>query len=270
MAIDPLIRNNVTVTGNPTARAAMVFVNGLGYDQTFWSQVASEFASDYRLVLFDHAGSIESNQDYFRANQWRYLNVGGYATDLLEICVSLALSGDILLVGHSLGAMVGLLAARQDPSRFSGLVLIGASPRYMDTEGYRGGFSKADIDATYGALQGNHLDWSRQLASLAMGTPDRPTLTGRFADALARIPPDVMLTVLCSVLQMDRRAELGMVTTPTLVIQAREDYFVPPEVAQYLRDQIPNCRLAEIDAVGHLPHVSAPAQVVAAIRDFIG
>lgn len=269
MAPNPLIRNNVTLDGNLAATKSMVFVNGLGYDQSFWRHVAPSFADDYRLVLFDHVGSVASNQAYFRENQSRYLNASGYAADLLEICAALNLNEDTVLVGHSLGAMTGLLASIQKPSRFSKLVLIGASPRYANAETYLGGFSKEDIDASYSALQHDYLNWSMQLASATMATPDRADLVNMFAEALTRIPEEMMLTVLCSVLQMDYRSELAKVNLPTLVIQSQADCFVPQDVAEYIHAHIPGSKLALIDALGHFPHVSAPDQVIAAMGSFV-
>lgn len=269
MAIDPLKRNNVTVSGNPQARKTIIFVNGLGCDQHIWNQITPTFADDYRLVLFDNVGSIAANQEYFSGRQYRYLNVNGYALDLLEICSALRLQGNTIVVGHSLGAMAALLASIQKPSLFSKLVLIGASPRYSNTDDYQGGFSNADIDATYAALQRDQMDWSRKYASVAMAAPDRPALAESFAESLAHIPHDLILTILCSLLQMDHRDNLPKVSSPTLLIQSREDHFVPPAVADYMQAHIPDCRLSLIDAVGHLPHVSAPDKVIAAMAPFI-
>src|SRR5574343_356796 len=270
IAIDPLVRNNVTVSGNLQAGKTIVFVNGLGCDQHVWQQVTPAFAADYRLVLFDNVGAIASNQEYFSGRQYRYLNVNGYALDLLEICRALRLQGNTIVVGHSLGAMAALLASIQKPALFSNLVLIGASPRYSNADDYQGGFSNADIDATYAALQRDQIDWSRNFASVAMGTPDRPALAEAFAEALARIPHDMILTVLCSLLQMDHRSDLPKVSRPTLLIQSQEDNFVPRAVADYMQAHIPDCRLSLIDAVGHLPHVIAPDKVIAAMLSFIG
>lgn len=270
MATDPLVRNNVTLAGNPTAAKAIVFVNGLGYDQSFWRHVTPSFANDYRLILFDNVGSVPSNQPYFREKQHRYLNVSGYAADLLEICAALDLGGDTVLVGHSLGAVSGLLASIQSPSRFCKLVLLGVSPRYTDAEDYRGGFSLEDIHATYSAIQNNYRDWSAQIAAAAMATPDRSYLNAAFAETLARIPQEMMLTIMCSVLQMDHRSSLARVCVPTLIIQSTKDYFVPMEVAHYVHAHIANSALTVIGAMGHLPHVSAPDEVAMAIKRFIG
>ncbi|SDH21005.1 alpha/beta fold hydrolase [Propionivibrio dicarboxylicus] len=269
MTTDPLARGNVTVFGNLMAKKSMIFVNGLGYDQSFWNLVAASFADNYRLVTFDNVGSVQSNQAIFRQNQLRYLTVNGYATDLLEICAALNLKEEIIVVGHSLGALAGMLASIQKPSIFSKLVMLGASPRYTDTEDYRGGFSNDDINATYSALSNNYHAWSRQLAAVAMATPDSPALVDCFAETLMRIPQEMMLTVLCSVLQTDQRNNLAKVSVPTLIIQSRNDYFVPMEVADYLHTHIPASKLTVINAQGHFSHLSAPQEVISAIGNFI-
>ncbi|WP_319239488.1 alpha/beta hydrolase [uncultured Propionivibrio sp.] len=269
MTTDPLVRSNVTVSGNLLAKKTMIFVNGLGYDQSFWNLVAPSFADDYRLVTFDNVGSVQSNQAIFRQNQLRYLTVNGYAKDLLEICAALNLKEEIIVVGHSLGALAGMLASIQTPSIFSKLVMLGASPCYADAEDYRGGFSNDDINATYSALSNNHHAWSRQLAAVAMATPDSPALADCFAEALMRIPQEMMLTVLCSVLQTDQRNNLAKVSVPTLIIQSQKDYFVPMEVADYIHAHIPFSKLTVINAQGHFSHLSAPQEVISAISSFI-
>ena len=264
-----LSRYNVTLAGNQDAKETLMFVNGLGTDQRAWHDVMPAFKEHYRLVLFDNVGAVESNQDYFWVNQHRYLNVSGYVTDLLEICSALTLDGNTTMIGHSLGAMAGLLASIQNPRQFKQLVLIAASPRYANTEGYIGGFLKSDIDDTYVAMTKDYSSWSDSFAKAAMGNPDRPHLAEHFAESLRRIPKDMMLTVLCSVLQTDQRECLSKVKVPALVVQSRGDLFVPLGVAEYLCNTIPDCRLRLIEATGHLPHVSAPGQVIEAIREFI-
>lgn len=269
MAIDSLTRYNARLLGNPDAGKTIVFVNGLGTDQSAWKGLLPAFAEDFRLLLFDNVGSVESNRNNFQKSPFRYLNANGYALDLLDICSALELDGNTIVVGHSLGAIAALLAASQSPRQVGQLVLIGASPRYQDAESYLGGFSRDAIDAIYSAVRSDYDSWSESLASAAMGNPDRPGLADAFAASLRQIPKDMMLTVLCSLLQADHRDQLARVSAPTLIIQARDDIFVPPQVAEYLHAHIPSSTLRFIDASGHLPHVSAPRQVAAAIRDFL-
>ena len=265
-----LERHNVSIAGNVNATKTMVFVNGLGYDQSFWNRVAPAFANSYRQVLFDNIGAVPSNQAYFRQRETHYLDVSGYATDLLDLCAALKLDRNVVLVGHSLGALAGILASIQKPSVFSHLILLGASPRYANTDGYVGGFTPGEINATYKALMGNYQEWTRQLAVTAIGTQPTPDLAQSFGESLARVPKEMMLTVLCSVLQTDHRADLAKVSVPSLIIQSMEDFFVPRSVAEFLHAQVPQSTLTMINAQGHLPHLSAPQEVINAIKGFLG
>ncbi|WP_265943946.1 alpha/beta fold hydrolase [Dechloromonas sp. A34] len=264
--LDPLRKNNATVVGNREASQSIVFVHGFGTDQSVWQDVAASFMDDYRVVLFDNVGAGKSPPEAFV--QHRYLNLDTYATDLLDLCTALQLE-DAILVGHSLGGMISILATIRNPEIASRLVLVGASPRYLDDEGYRGGFSKSDLDALYKAVTLNYTEWADSFAPLAMANPEKPFLSEDFAATIKSIPADRALTVLCSIFQSDHRAALGKLDIPTLLIQSQNDIAVPLAVAEYLHRHIKHSRLSVIDATGHFPHVSAPAEVVAAIREFI-
>lgn len=224
---------------------------------------------DFALVAFDHVGATESTRQYFLKHQSRYLGLEGYVDDFIEVCSALAPRDPGILVGHSLGAMVGLLASLKKPALFSKLVLIGASPCYMNKGDYRGGLENGDVDAIYRAIHEDHAGWATSFAASVMGNPDRPQLARHFAATVASIPREMMLTVLCSILQQDHRESVDRVTTPTLIIQSQSDPFVPSGVAEYLHQHITGSVLAEIEATGHLPHVSAPDAVIKAIRDFV-
>ncbi|MFH1987326.1 MAG: alpha/beta hydrolase [Pseudomonadota bacterium] len=268
MASDPLVRNNVKLAGKLDAKQSIVFVNGLGTDQRVWSALAAAFEDTFRLVLFDHVGSIPASFESFSRNQLHYLNASGYAQDLLEICAILRLSGNTILIGHSLGAVVGMLASIRRPEQFSRLVLIGASPRYVDADGYRGGFSAAEIEAIYDAIGTDYQSWANAFASAAIG-PRSAEHVRRLAESLVRVPKEMMLTVLCSILQADHRAVIAQLRVPTLIVQSRMDHFVPMAVAEYLLAHIPASELKVIDAEGHLPHVTAPEKLIQVVGKYI-
>lgn len=266
MPTNPLQRNHVTVCGNPQAPGTLVFIHGFGTDQTAWHPVSQAFAADFRIVLLDLVGAGKSDPEAFR--QHRYLNLDQYATDLLEVCDALQLSKAIL-VGHSSGAMVAALAAVRAPGRFARLVMIGASPRYVDEEGYRGGFNMEQIDALYKRILQPEPGWADGFAPAMMGNADRPELGARFAKDLNAIPRDRVLTVVCSILQSDHREQVRRLALPTLLVHTTRDQAVPMEVAHYLHGVIQGSELVVIDGDGHLPHISAPAQVVQAIGAFL-
>lgn len=268
MGPDPFTRNNVTVAGKLDAARTIVFINGIGTDQSVWRQVVPAFAADYRIVTFDHVGSVPSNFPDFLGNQVRYLNAKGYALDLLDICTALKLPADTLLVGHSLGAVTAMLAAARQPGRFGQLILIGASPRYLDADDYTGSFTSRDIEMVYEAIQANYRAWAQAFAEQSVGAgKGRPA--DRMAEALVSVPENMMLTTLCAVLQGDHRSILPQLKLPTLIVQSRRDYFVPLAVAEYLQRQIAGSELAVIDAEGHLPHVTAPDALIAVIQRFM-
>lgn len=265
-AMDPLKKNNVRLTGNPRAARTLVFAHGLGGDQTVWEAVAAPFLADFRVVLFDHVGAGGSDPAAFF--QSRYLSLESYANDLRAIAAALDLR-DAVAVGHSVGAMICVLAALAEPRRFSRLALIGASPCYLNDADYHGGFTRQQINDIYQAVTVDQAGWADAFATGVVANGDRPQLATHFADALKAIPNDRILTALCAIFQSDYRTTIARLAQPTLIVQTRDDPAVPIEVARFMRRQIAGSELAVIDAEGHLPHLCAPEKVVAAIRDFV-
>lgn len=259
-------KNNVTVTGNVTAQKTMIFVHGFGNDQTAWYKILPAFSTDYRIVLIDNVGAGKANRTDFIEN--RYLKLEKYADDLLDVCDLLHLEAAVL-VGHSAGAMISVLSAVRAAEYFSKIVLIGASPRYLNDGSYYGGFTNTDIRDIYDAIQQDHWKWATGFSEMAMQNPDKPDLAEHFAKTIQDIPTDQVLTVLHSILQSDYRDIVSRLKIPALIIQSQNDPFVPMPVAQYLQEQISGSQLKVIQALGHLPHISAPLEVAAAISEFI-
>jgi sigma-B regulation protein RsbQ len=165
--------------------------------------------------------------------------------------------------------MTSVLAAVTEPEWFAGLVLVGPSPRYIDDEGYRGGFGVADIEDLLSSLDSNYLGWSAAMAPAIMGNPDRPALGHELTDSFCRMDPDVARQFARVTFLSDTRDVLPSVRTPTLVLQCVEDLIAPVEVGRYVADTIPGARLELLDATGHCPQLSAPETTIRAIRDFL-
>ena len=244
----------------------MLFAHGFGCDQNMWRLVTPAFEDEYRIVLFDHVGA--GGSDLSAYDRERYGSLDGYARDVLEICAALDLEG-VTFVGHSVSAMVGVLAAIAEPGRFAGLVLVGPSPRYVDDEGYVGGFSRADIDELLESLDSNFLGWSSAIAPVIMGNPDRPELGDELTSSFCRTDPDIASQFARVTFLSDNRADLANVRTRTLVLQCRDDAIAPQAVGEFVHRRIQGSRLVVLDAVGHCPNLSAPAETVAAMKTFL-
>ena len=244
----------------------MVLAHGFGCDQNMWRYVAPAFEDDYRVVLFDHVGA--GGSDLTAYDEVRHGSLDGYAHDVLDICRELDLH-EVVFVGHSVSAVIGVLAAIAEPQRFSRLVLVGPSPRYTDDGDYRGGFTTSDIADMLDSLDSNYLGWSTTMAPAIMGNADRPELAEELAASFCRTDPRIARQFARVTFTSDNRADLPRVTTPTLVLQCSEDVIAPVSVGEYVRDAVPGARMALLDATGHCPNLSAPEATVAAIADFL-
>jgi sigma-B regulation protein RsbQ len=245
----------------------LLFAHGFGCDQQMWRHVIPHFEDRFRIVLFDHVGA--GGSDLGAYDPERYATLDGYADDVLAICGELALE-DVIFVGHSVAAMMGALAAIREPDRFDKLVFIGPSPRYIDDVDYTGGFSEADITELLDALDSNYLGWSRSMAPVIMGTPERPDLTEDLTASFCRTDPEIAQQFARATFLADNRADLAEVTVPTLVIQTAQDAIAPVAVGEYVRDALPDGTFALLDTAGHCPHLSAPDATAEAIEAFIG
>ncbi|WP_309115266.1 alpha/beta hydrolase [Saccharothrix sp.] len=264
--VDIRRRNNVVVTGNPEG-PVVVLAHGFGCDQNLWRLVVPKLAGDHRVVLFDHVGS--GGSDLSAWSPERYSTLRGYAEDVVELCRELDLR-DVVFVGHSVAAMMGVLAAADAPELFAKLVLLVPSPRYLDDGDYRGGFTAADIDELLESLDSNYLGWSAALAPVIMGNPDRPELAEELRESFCRTDPDIARAFARATFLADNRADLARVTVPTLVVECAHDAIAPRGVGAFVQAQIPGSTLVTLDAVGHCPQLSAPDRTAAAIAAFTG
>jgi sigma-B regulation protein RsbQ len=258
-------RNNVTVSGNPDGRP-MVFAHGFGCSQDMWRAVAPFFEEEYRVVRYDQVGAGGSDLSAYDAG--KYDSLHGYADDLVEILDDLDLT-DAVFVGHSVSAMIGVLAAARKPERFGALILVGPSPRYINADGYVGGYEQEDIDSLLDALDANYLGWSATMAPLIMGHSGTPALGETLTDSFCSVDPTIARHFARVTFLSDNRRDLRDVTTPTLVLQCREDIIAPIAVGQYVHDQIPGSSLVVMSATGHCPNLSAPDELRDEIRAFL-
>src|SRR5579872_4761659 len=259
-------RNNVHVSGSRDR--AMIFAHCFGCDQNMWRFVAPAFEKDFMTVIFDHVGAGDSDLSaYDRA---KYSSLAGYSDDVIEIGTELGFK-DSVFVGHSVSSMIGVLAAAKAPGMFGKLVLVGPSARYIDddAEGYVGGFSAAQIEELLQFLESNHMGWSAQMAPAIMGNPDRPELGEELTNSFCRTDPEIAKAFARVTFTSDNRADLAKVDIPTLVLQCSEDIIASKPVGEFVHHGIPGSEIVMLEATGHCPNLSAPDEVISAMRAFV-
>jgi sigma-B regulation protein RsbQ len=262
--VNAVARNNVSLGGVEGGRP-MMFAHGFGCDQNMWRLVAPAFATTHRTVLFDHVGCGRS--DIASYDFTKYASLHGYVDDVLEICVELDLT-DVVFVGHSVSAMIGVLAAVRAPERFGALVLVGPSPCYIDGEGYTGGFAREDIEGLLTSLESNYLGWSSAMAPVIMGNPDRPELGQELTNSFCHTDPAIARHFAQVTFLSDNRADLAQLRVPTLILQCSDDVIAPEPVGRYVHEHVLGSTLTLMQARGHCPNLSAPAETIAAIQGF--
>ena len=243
-----------------------MFAHGFGCDQNMWRLVAPSFEPFFRTVTFDHVGAGQSDLKAYDPE--KYATLDGYANDVVEIGRELKLSKAVF-VGHSVSAMIGVLASLKAPDLFECLVLLGPSPRYIDVGNYVGGFSSAQIDELLEFLSNNHMGWAAAMAPVIMGNPDQPELAEELTNSFCRTDPEIAKAFARVTFTSDNRADLPKVRARTLILQCSDDMIASDQVGEYVHRQIEHSKFVHLKARGHCPHLSAPDEVVAAIRDYV-
>jgi sigma-B regulation protein RsbQ len=244
----------------------MVFVHGFGCDQNMWRLLAPHFAERYTVVLLDLVGSGQSDLSAYQPQ--KYATLHGYADDVLEVLAEIGREPAIF-VGHSVSAMIGLLADLKSPGQFAAHVMVGPSPCYINDGDYFGGFTQKDIASLMETLESNYLGWSSNMAPAIMGAPDRPELAVELTNSFCRTDPEIAKQFARATFLSDYRAELPRLDKPTLILQCSDDLIAPVAVGEYMHRVLPNSTLKIIDNVGHCPHLSAPSASVEAMEEFL-
>lgn len=258
-------RHNLRVTGQ--GATTLVFVHGYGCGQAMWRFVAQRLARRYRVVLLDLVGNGASDRAAY--DPGRHAALDGHAQDIVEVVRHAVPEGPAVLVGHSVGCMIGLLAHLQDPEPFVAHVMVSPSPCYLDDGDYRGGFTRSAIETLLDALEDNHAGWARAMAPTIMGAPGRPELAAELEASFCNADPLHARQFARATFLSDHRAELKKLAVPTLVLQSSTDVIAPPAVGEYVHRTLPRASYRLIENVGHCPHLSAPEATTDAIEAFL-
>ncbi|MFZ6655796.1 alpha/beta fold hydrolase [Undibacterium sp. TJN19] len=257
-------RNNVTVTGQ--GPVTMLLAHGFGCDKSMWRFLVPAFQDRFKIITFDSVGS--GGSDLSAYDRKKYASLQGYADDVLDILADFA-DGPVIFVGHSVSAMVGLLASIKAPELFTAQIMVGPSPCYINDDSYVGGFSREDIDDLLDTMDSNYLGWSSNMAPAIMGAPDQPDLGMELTNSFCRTDPDIAKHFARVTFLSDHRNDLALSTVPALILQCSDDLVAPREVGEFMHRKMPNSTLHIIQNVGHCPHMSAPTESSIAIEAFL-
>ena len=257
-------RNNVRVFGKGVQ--PVMFAHGFGCDQNMWRFITPAFENDYKIILFDYVGAGKSDISAYEPE--RYTTLNGYAQDVLEIIDELKLK-DVIFVGHSVSSMVGVLAAIEEPSFFSKMILVGPSPCYINKDGYKGGFERKDIEGLLETMEKNYIGWANFLAPAIMANKERPELGEELTESFCSTDPLIARQFAEATFFSDNRDDLRKIKIPSLILQCSDDIIAPVEVGEYVHKNLVNSTIRIMKATGHCPHMSEPEETISLMKEYL-
>jgi sigma-B regulation protein RsbQ len=246
----------------------LLMIHGFGCDQTVWRRLIPALEQDYRLILVDLAGFGCAAPEAY--DVVRHSSPFGHAEDIVALCDELALEGAMML-GHSIGGTIGMLASIERPNAFRRLVMMCSSARYLDDPpDYRGGYTRDQLNGLMQLMEQNYLDWAGTVSQIAIGDTATDTQQKNLQQRFLAVSPEVLRPFARSIFLGDIRHHLQNVTVPSLIVQTVRDAIVPIEAAQYLQQHLPNSQLHVLDASGHYPQLTAPDILASALQEQLG
>ncbi|MFG6414132.1 alpha/beta fold hydrolase [Roseateles sp. DC23W] len=259
-----LQRHHAVISGQ--GDTTLVFVHGFGCDRNIWRFVAPAFEAQHRTLVYDHAGCGDALAAW---DVQHHASLKGYAADLLAVLDAAGLER-VICVAHSVGGVIALLAAEQQPQRFEHLLMLAPSPRFInDPPDYVGGFEREDLDEMFHLMESNHFGWARFLAPMAIGEANPQELVQQFETALCALEPRIARHFARLAFLVEARALVGRARVPATIVQSLHDSVAPPEVGRWMHRHMPLSRLREVDISGHCPHVSHPALTMQLIQEVL-
>ncbi|KAK7320012.1 hypothetical protein RJT34_04741 [Clitoria ternatea] len=233
----------------------LVLGHGYGTDQSIWDKITPLLALNYHIVTFDwpFSGAVNDHSLY---DPLKYSSLEGFADDLITLLNEMHLKA-VTFVGHSMSGMIGCIASVMSPHLFKTLVLVGSSPRFLNSDDYEGGFSNSDIEGLLSNIESNYENFASTFAS-SIADPVNSVCVDKYEKCLKRMRPEVAHSLAKTVFYCDWREMLEKVETPCIIIQTTKDTAVPHSVALYMENKIKGkVTLEIIDTVGHFPQLTA-------------
>lgn len=240
---------------------ALMLVPGLSGLGSFWTQQVREFSRDFRVVIHDHRGTGQSTHSRIR------YSVEQMADDVLRLMDKLGIAA-AHLVGHSTGGAIGQVIAQDHPDRLQSLVL-------SATWAGRDPFFRRLFESRKEVLLNLGVEAYLRASVLFLAPPwwvsanDAAIAESHRQLAKAAPPVEVMASRIDAIVAFDRRARLGEIRTPTLVIVAADDTITPRFYSDELAERIPGAKLVVLEGGGHFAPQIMPEPYNAAVGAFL-
>jgi len=239
----------------------LMLVPGLGGGGSFWAPQVAVFEKYFRVIIHDHRGAGQSSHSLIE------YSVDQMAADTVALMDALDLES-VHYVGHSTGGAMGQTIAQNHPRRLKSLVL---SATWAGEDAY---FRRCFENRRQILLELGLESYSRA-STLVLMPPwwiaENDSLIAEQSQRLAvnNPPLEVMVSRIDAIMKFDRRAGLGDIGLPTLVISARDDAVTPIHLSDELAKSIPGAEQVVLDRGGHFAPIILPDDYNPPVLEFL-
>lgn len=240
----------------PEGLPTLLLSNSLGSTHAMWDPQVAELSQHFRVLRYDtrgHGSSDVSSGPY---------DLSLLARDAVALLDALELPS-VSFCGLSLGGMIGMWLAANEPARVQRLVLANTAAQLGGPELWNSRIAAVRSGGMSAVAETVIERWFTPGFRLA-----NPAIINRIRDMLLGTPPEGYAACAGAIRDMDQRESLPRVKAPTLVIIGTEDPATPPELGRFIADRIPGARLVEF-GTAHLSNIEAAPAFTAAVLDFL-
>jgi len=254
------IKQSGTASGPPA-----IFVHGLGGSMDYWTPLVelTKLKSSYNCVLFDLEGHGLSP-----TSPLSKLSIASFAADVKNLASHFGISSGLTLIAHSMGCLVALKAAQDNPELVSKLILVGPPPNPLPDAASKGSHARADLVRAEGmgaivdaVCAGGTSQKTKDSNPVALSAV-RLSLLGQSGEGYAKA---------CSALAEATDAfDVEGIKAETLIVTGAEDMVSSAEVCEGYRKKLPSLVGVEIlEDVGHWHVFEDAAGVAQAVGEIL-
>jgi 3-oxoadipate enol-lactonase len=248
-----------------TGDTAVLLLHGIGGGRSLWSNAASSTARlladvGYCTVAIDLPG-------YGDSAAMGPPDMDAFVQAVLDVIASTGAPCTVLL-GHSMGGMIAQEVVARAPDKVQGLILACTSASFGKNDGEWQAKFLAERLAPLDAGEGM---WgmAKRLVPSMLAPNAHPAALQVAVDVMSRVPEATYRAALKTISSFDRRAALGSIGVPTLVLAGEDDKTAPPDVMRRMAERIPLAEFVCLPFAGHIANVEAPTAFNEAVLMFL-
>ena len=240
----------------------LVMLHGWSMQSAVWHDLADKLTKNFTLYLVDLPGHGQSS--------WQQ---GDLELDVLVNNLAMELPETAYWMGWSLGGLISLASAEHFPKRIKKLVLLAATPRFVQAEDWSCAMDASLFKQFADNLNDNQAETLQRFLLLqARGSDHSRDTIRQLGEQLAienRPNSEALQAGLKLLIETDMRKQFSDLACPVQIILGDRDTLIPKEMLQVATQLHPEANINLLSGAGHAPFISQPVECQKLIESFI-